>query len=74
MFEGGADAVPGAAPRGGLLLQEPLEGLGVGGEHGGGAQLLGVRETAQQPVAGRRRQAGETGESGVNDIETAETT
>lgn len=47
--EGGTHAV---ATGGALLLQKPLEGLRVGREDGGGAQLLGVGETAQQPGGG----------------------
>lgn len=50
VFERGADAVSGAPSGGGLVLQQPLEGLSVGGEHSCGTQLLSVGETTQQPA------------------------
>lgn len=55
MLERGTDAVPYAAPGDGLVLQQPLEGLRVGGEDARGAELLGVREAAQQPAGGETK-------------------
>lgn len=54
VFKCGTDTVSSTASCGGLLLQQPLERLSIGGEHTGGAQLLCVWETPQQP-GGRKR-------------------
>ena len=51
VFEGGADVVPGPAPCS-VVLQQPQEGLGVGREHSRDSNLLGLRETTQQPEGG----------------------
>lgn len=53
VLECGTDAVSSAASCGGLILQQPLEWLSVGGEHAGGPQLLYVWETPQQPGTNR---------------------
>lgn len=57
VFQGGTHTVSSAASAGGLVFQQPLEGLSVGGEHTRGSQLLSVWEAAQEPEGKHDKEA-----------------